>query len=212
MGRGPVDRGCAGQAPFWYREVFFRVEEELRVRVEATLAKRVPHLEVTIRAAHLLSNGIEVRGLTISEPGAAGPQSELAYFDSLFLECDTSPHELFSGEPVITRVTATRPVFRATRRPDGTYSLSKVFPLPKPPGPPPPLTIEGGTIEIFDPLKNPSSMLVLRDLNVTVDPVSETTERWPQLDVKGYVVADQIRRVELTGTGRPRARQLDGQR
>ena len=99
-------------APFWYREVFYRVEEELRVRVEATLAKRVPHLEVTIRAAHLLSNGIEVRGLTIAEPGAAGPQSELAYFDSLFLECDTSPHELFSGEPVITRVTATRPVFR----------------------------------------------------------------------------------------------------
>ncbi len=158
----------------------------------------MPHLDVTVRAAHLLSNGIEVRGLSIAEPGAPGPQSELAFFDTLLLECDTSPQELFSGEPVVTRITVSRPVFRATRRPDGTYSLSKLFPLPKPPGPPPPVTIEGGVIEVFDPLRNPPSMFVLRDLNVTIKPDSSATERWPKLDVQGYVVGDQIRRVEFT--------------
>ena len=89
-------------APFCYREVFYRVEEELRVRVEATLAKRLPHLDVRIQAAHLAADGIEVRGLSISEPGAAGPQRELAHFDLLFLGCETSPQELLSGEPLIT--------------------------------------------------------------------------------------------------------------
>jgi len=184
--------------PLWYQKLYYRMEEELRVRVEATLAKRLPHLDVSIRAAHLSSGGIEVRGLTIAEPGAAGPQGELAYFDTLLLECKTSPQELVSGEPAITRVTISRPVFRATRRPDGTYSLNKFLPLPKPPGPPPPITLEGGSIEVFDPLKNPSSIFVMRDLNLTITPVSDTADQWPKLKVDGYVLSDHIRRVEFT--------------
>ncbi len=187
-------------SPFWYQKVFFRIEEELRVRVEATLAKRLAHLDIHIRAAHLANDGIEVRGLSISEPGAEGPQGELAYFDVVFLECRTNPQELLKGEPIITSVKISRPIFRATRRPDGTYSLEKLFPLPKPEGPPPTLSIEGGSIEIFDPLKNPSSMLVLRDVHLTTRPVAADGAEWPTFELAGYLMADHVRRVEWTGT------------
>jgi len=187
-------------SPFWYQKVFFRIEEELRVRVEATLARRLGHLDIHVQAAHLANDGIEVRGLSISEPGADGPQGELAHFDVLFLECRTSPQELLKGEPVITGVRISRPVFRATRRPDGSFSLSKLFPLPKPEGPPPTLTIEGGTIEIFDPLKNPSSMLVLRDLHLSTKSIAGGDDQWPRFEFQGYVMPDHIRRVEWVGT------------
>ena len=194
-------------APFCYREVFYRVEEELRVRVEATLAKRLPHLDVRIQAAHLAADGIEVRGLSISEPGAAGPQRELAHFEMVFLGCETSPQELISGEPLITSIKISRPVFRATRRSDDTYSISKLLPLPKPVGPPPTVTVESGTIEIFDPLKNPSSMLVLRELHLVIKPVPRGGDTWPHFEFQGYVMADHLRRLEWTGTLDPNSKQ-----
>src|SRR5690606_3605389 len=46
-------------------------------------------------------------------------------------------------------------------------------------------------------------IFVLRELNVSIKPATETADRWPKLDVQGYVVADQIRRVEFTGTVDP---------
>lgn len=190
-------------SPFWYRKIFWRVEEELRARVEAALAERMPHLEVHVRAAHLAADGIEVRGLSLAEPGAQGPQAELLYFDVLFLECRTSPQELLSGEPAITGIRISGPVLRATRRADGTFSLGSLFPLPKPPDPAPPVTIENGTVEIFDPLKNPSSMFVLRDVNATVESTAAADGRGRRLDVRGYLAGDQIRKIEWTGTINP---------
>ncbi|REK07901.1 MAG: hypothetical protein DWQ37_20890 [Planctomycetota bacterium] len=186
--------------PLWYRQLFYRVEEEVRVRVEAVIAEKLPHLKVHVAAARLSADGIEVRGLSIAEPGAAGPQGELAFVDVMILKCRTSPQELLSGAPVITSVRVLRPVLRATRRPDGSYSLSKLFPLPKPPGPPPPAAIEDGRVEIFDPLRNPSSNFVLRDINVAVQPAAEIGESWPKLNLQGYMVADHIRRIDLTAT------------
>ena len=191
-------------SPLWYRKLFYRVEEELRLRVEAHLAARLGDLEVHVRAARLAADGIEVHGLSISEPSAAGPQGELAYFDVLFLSCGTSPQELLSGEPKITSIRISRPVLRATRRPDGTYSLSKLFSLPKTPSPPPTTIIENGTIEVFDPLKNPSSMFSLRDVNMTIKPAADCHPERPRLEVQGYLVADQIRHVKLTGTIEPK--------
>lgn len=187
-------------SPLWYRKLFYRVEEELRARAEAMLAARVPHLDVSVRAAHLAANGIEVRGLSIADPAAEGPQGELAHFDTLFLECSTSPQELLTGVPVITSIRISGPVIRATRRPDGTFSLNKLLPLPEPPDPAPPVTIENGTIEIFDPLKNPSSMLILRDLNVSIKSSAAADGGGRRLEVQGYLMADQIRKVEWTGT------------
>jgi hypothetical protein len=186
--------------PLTYRKVFYRIEEEVRARVESVLAEKFPHLEVHVSGARLSAEGIEVRGLSLSEPGAEGPQRELAYFDVVILACRTNPQELLSGNPAVTHLRMLRPVFRATRRRDGTYSISKLLPLPKPPGPPPEVVVEDGRIEIFDPLKNPSTNFVLRDLNLTIRPESQAADGWPQLAVEGYLVSDHIRRIELSAT------------
>ena len=170
--------------------------------MEANLADRLPHLDVHVRAAGLTADGIEVRGLSISEPGAVGPQGELAYLDVVFIAC--SSQELLRGELKITDIKISRPVLRATRREDGTFSLSKLFPLPKPPDPPPTTTIENGTIEIFDPLKDPPSTFILRDVNATIRPAAASDAERPKLEVQGSLIADQIRRVKLTGTIDPK--------
>jgi len=192
--------------PFYYRKIFYRVEEEIRLRVEAKIAEQMPHLKVQVRSVHLSGDGIEVRGLSISERDALGPQPELIYVDEMFLACSTSPQEFIAGEPVVTRVTLRHPIARATRRPDGTYSISKLFPLPKPQGVAPPATIEDGIIEIFDPLKNPSSNFTLREINLSIKPNYPAQDRL-LLDVEGSLAADLIQRVEVAGTIDPEKQQ-----
>lgn len=186
--------------------VFYRVDEEVRSRVEARIMEKFPHLEVRLSAAHLTADGIELRGLTLSEPGAPGPQPELVKLGEVFIACRTNVQELFSGEPVVTGVRLVRPQVQATRRPDGSYSLSKIFPLPKPECDPPPVTVEGGTVLIFDPLKNPSSTFSLRDIHLTIKPTGCSDDGETIFDVQGSLAGDQLQRVELSGTVQPSKR------
>ncbi len=184
-------------SPFYYRQVFFRVEEEIRARAEAKISQRFPNLEVHVQSARLANDGIEVRGISLVEPNVVGPQPELAYFDEAFLACDTNLQELVSGDPQITSVKLIRPVIRATRRPDGRFHLGKLRPVSQPENPLPPLTIDSGTVEVFDPLKNPSSTFTLRDVHASLHPSDKAAG---QLAVSGYFVGDHLQRVEFTGT------------
>ena len=96
-------------SPFYYRQIFFRVEEQVRARVEARLAEQFPQMQVQVRSAHLAADGIEIRGVSLFEPGVSGPQPEVLYLDQIFLTCRTSLQELASGDPQITEVKLTRP-------------------------------------------------------------------------------------------------------
>ncbi len=178
----------------------FRVEEEVRVRVEAKVAERFPRLKVRVTSAHLAADGIEVRGLSLSEPDAKGPQGEIVYFDELYFACRTSVQELLSGNPVITSIKVSRPVIHATRRPDGSFSPAKLFPLPEFQKEVPITTIENGTIIVFDPIKNPSSTFTLREINLTIKPSDAAGAARSLLDVQGYLTGDQIQRVDVSGT------------
>jgi hypothetical protein len=179
------------------------VEEEVRSRVEARLARQFPHLEVRVRSAHLAGDGIEIRGVSIIEPDVTGPQPELAYLDEVFLECRTDLQELVKGDPEITLVKLIGPVLRATRRPNGHFSIARLLGSERSGAPLPPVVIEGGVVEVFDPLKNPSSTLTLRDIHVKIRPRGDAPSR--VLDVQGYVVGDYLQRVEVVGTIEPDA-------
>lgn len=184
--------------PYFYN----RVDEEIRRRVERKFADHYPDLQVTVRSAKIIEGeGIEVRGLSIVEPGAEGPRAELAHFDELFLHCDADLPELLRHEPQITRITLRRPMFQVTRRPDGTWSTTRLLPLPKFSDEPPVINVENCTVEIFDPLKNPSSTLVCRDANVTITaPPTPAGER-PNGDVyvEGFFGGDHLERGEFKG-------------
>lgn len=186
--------------PLFYSKAIYRVEEEIRIRVEAKIASRFPRLKVRVAAAHITADGIEVRGLSLAESDAQGPQGEIIYFDELFMACRTSVQELLSANPQVTSIKASRPVLHATRRPDGTFSTAKLFPLPEFQKVVPTTTIENGTLIVFDPLKNPSSTFTCRDINLTIKPAENGGTAPDLLDVHGFLTADQIQRVDVSGT------------
>ncbi|MBL9123565.1 MAG: hypothetical protein JNG90_08015, partial [Planctomycetaceae bacterium] len=184
--------------PYFYN----RVDEEVRLRIQRKFANHYPDLQVTVRSAKIVEGeGIEVRGLSIVEPGAEGPRAELAHFDELFLHCNADLPELLRREPVIRRITLRRPMFQVTRRPDGTWSTARLLPLPKFSDEPPVINVENCTVEIFDPLKNPSSTLTCRDANVTIT-APEGAGAQPggnDVLVEGFFAGDHLQRVEFKG-------------
>jgi hypothetical protein len=159
--------GAALMVPYLYH----RLDNEIRIRVEERLASQYPNLKVKIRSAVLVKGeGITVRGLSIVDPAAEGPGAELLTYDECSLTCPTDLQSVLRGELEVTRVAIRRPTLRVTRRADGTWSSAKLLPLPKWGDRPPEVTVENGTIEIFDPTQAPSSMLTLRDVNMTLVP------------------------------------------
>jgi hypothetical protein len=164
--------GAALMVPYFYH----RLDGEIRNRVQALLAAQYPNLTVKIRsAARVQGEGITIRGLSVLDPAAEGPGAELLTYDECSLACPTDLNHLLSEQMEITRVTLRRPTLRMTRRADGTWSTSKLLPMPRFGTRPPEVTVENGTIEIFDPTKTPSSTLTLRDVNLTLVPCSETS-------------------------------------
>ncbi len=183
--------------PYFYH----RVDEEIRARLETMLAEHFPNLTVRVRFAQLVEGeGIEVRGISIVEREAAGPQAELAYFDELFIGCQSTLQDLIKGDIEVKQIQVRRPVLRATRRPDGSWSIAKLFPFPRFGSGHPVSQIENGTIEIFDPTKQPSSTLTLRDIHLTIKPTepADPADLEPVL-IEGYLAADYFQRVELKG-------------
>lgn len=150
--------------------LYTRVDEEIRLQVEAKLANHYEDLTVSVRFAKLIEGqGIEIRGVSISEPGVTGPQAELAYIDEIFLKCGTELKQLVSGMPDIQHITVRRPRIRMSRRPDGSWSAQSLWPPPKLSEHPANITIENGAVEIADATKDPASLLTLRELNFTVE-------------------------------------------
>jgi hypothetical protein len=149
--------------------------------------------------------GIEIRGLSIVEPGATGPRAELAHFDEIFLYCNADLPELLTREPKVTRIVVLRPMFQVTRRPDGSWSTAQLLPLPRFSDEPPVIEVENCTVEIFDPTKNPSGTLNCRDVNLTVtapEPETATGGGEPpdrEVLVQGFFAGDHLERVEFGG-------------
>jgi hypothetical protein len=171
----------------------------IRARVEAQLSERFPGLRITVRSAELVSGeGLDVRGVSIVEPGAAGPRAELAHIEEVRLTCATDLGTLLSGEPEIRQITIRRPTIWATRRSDGSWSIARL--LPKPDKHLPLLKFENGTIEIFDPLKTPSSTLTLRDINVALVPNTQpgAAGGCPR-KFQGTLAGDHFRQITLAG-------------
>lgn len=186
--------------PYLYR----RVDEEIRRQIERKLAEHYPHLSVSVRAARLVEGeGIEIYGISIMEPGAEGPQAQLAHIEEIFASCGVTLAELLQKEPEFERVVVRRPKINCTHRPGGQWSAAQLLPLPKFGDRPPEILVENGSIEIFDPLRNPSTTLTYHDLNVELTPETPTdayVDPSPTLRMQGHFTGDHLVRVAFTGT------------
>ena len=87
----------------------------MRKIVESTIADHYKstgkNLQISVHSASITTGGIQVRGVSIVDPQADGPNAELAYLDELFLVCQTDLKTLLHGKPPITEVVARAPRF-----------------------------------------------------------------------------------------------------
>jgi len=187
--------------------VYHRIDETIRQHVQARFAEHYAGLKVTIRSAQLVKGvGIEIRGLSVVEPGAEGPRPELLYVEEIRIACETDLQELLVHDPEAREVLIRRPTLAITRRPSGVWSASKLLPWPKLGEHHPPVKIENGTVEIFDPLKTPSSTLTLRDVNLVLaaptlaDPsgIDSSLRR-----LQGTLTGDHFRQMDIEGLVNP---------
>ncbi len=188
-----------------------RVDDEIRRQIETRFAKHYSTLKVSVRSAEFIAGeGIKVRDLTISEPGAEGPRAELLAVEELFLVTRTELKELVYREPAITQVIIRRPKFNQTRRLDGAWSLMKLLPPPSFGTHPPEVTIENGTIEVFDPSKSHAGAMTLRDFNAKILPRTEGLADGSARElreIQGVVAGEHFRSLEFTGVIDPRTEQ-----
>ncbi len=152
--------------PYLYR----RVDEQIRRRLEEKLSQHFTGLKVKVDSAHLVEGeGIEVRGLSLLEPGVEGPRAEILNVESVFLTSRFQVQDLIRGfEPEVTQVLVRHATLHATCRPDGSWNTSPLWPLPQFSARPPDVKYEDGVVEIVDLTKSPSSALTLRNVNLTL--------------------------------------------
>lgn len=151
--------------------LYQRVDEEIRCAVEDKFARHYHNLKVDVRGARRIDGeGIQIQGVSIAETHADGPQSELAYFDELLLTCSTRLQDLIQNNLAVTRVVVRRPKIYVTRRADGSWSTTRLFPLPDFGDRTPTIDVQNAIVEVFDPLRNPSGTFTLHDVNLTIAP------------------------------------------
>jgi hypothetical protein len=178
-----------------------RVDEQIRRAIEQRFAEHYTDLQVSVRSAELVEGeGIRVRGLSIVEPGAEGPRAELLHVEEVFLACATDLERLIRQDVKIGEVRCRRPTLRVTRRPDDTWSVSRLLPPPVFGPHPPEIVIENGSIEIFDPLKHPASTITFRDVAMHFGVVDDPDAPPRTRSVRGCMTGDHVRRIELSGT------------
>ncbi len=181
-----------------------RINEEIRQRVQAKIAEGYSDLTVYVRSAQLIDGqGIEVRGLSISDPRLTGPAAELAYFDEVLFCCQTSLTELIKhiDNPQITRIIVRRPRIQMARLPDGSWSASCLWPIPaKLSQNNAEMLIENGQVVVFDPQRNPPVTYNFHDVNFSLKPVSDpAAPKQKSYDLRGTLAADHIQQIEVSG-------------
>ncbi len=188
---------------------FRRFDEGLRRQIEATFAAHYPHLQVRVRSAELVEGeGILVRGVSVVEPGAEGPRAEILAIEEVFLACTTDLTDLLVGSPEVTHVVFRRPTLRVTRRRDGTYNITRLFPLPELGEHSPRVVVEQGRMEVFDPTRSPAGMLTFRDVHLACAPGDESEAdsagetAW---SIQGMFTGDHLREAEIAAVVEPDA-------
>ncbi|MGO8745846.1 MAG: AsmA-like C-terminal region-containing protein [Thermoguttaceae bacterium] len=150
-------------------QLYHRMDEEVRRRIELRLVERYPDLKPVVRYAALVKGrGIEIRGLSIFDPAAEGPGAELIHVEEMFLACSTELEDLLTGEPEVTQIFLRRPTLRITRRPGENWNVTRLFSQGTIRHKEAELRVEGGTIEVCDQSKAPAGRFSLREVNFTL--------------------------------------------
>ncbi len=148
-----------------------RLDDEIRRHLESKFQDHYADLLVKIKSARRLPRGgIEVRGLSIAAPTEGGTAILLAQVDELLVDCDTRLSELLSDRAGARQLIVRRLLLRPTRYSDGSWSTSRLLPLPKFGRTPPAAKIESGRIEFCDASGQQPEYWTVDNVELHVDP------------------------------------------
>lgn len=189
--------------------IYNRLDDEIRRQVELRLERHYQGLRVTVRSARLVhGEGIEVRGLTISDPRAKGPRLELIEVEELFLGCKAEPQDLIAGALDISHVSLRGMTLFATHRGEQKLSCTQLLPLPWVSDGWPTVIVENSAVEILDPRTTPAALMHLTGLNLVLTPGDAPSSAEPgqpalppiaAYRVRGSVQGQHLRGVEVFG-------------
>jgi len=181
------------------------VDTEICCQVERRFAAHYPGLKVTAGSAvRVEGKGIEIRDLSIREPGAEGSDGAMLHVEQIVLRCDAGLVDLIGEGVCVTHVTIRHPTLRLTRLADGTWRGGQLWPPPKFSDVPPNMTIEGGTVELIDRSKQPASTLVLREINLSIEnrpPAGGAPSGPPIRVLRGTATGNHVGKIAIEGLG-----------
>jgi hypothetical protein len=193
---------------FGYRYVLTdQLDEQIRQRIEARFQDHYSELVVRVEAARRIEGeGIEIRGLSIREPGR-GKEPPLVYIEQINAACNVDLQELLTAEPVVTKLTVRRAHLHVVRREDGSWNVRGLFPPPKFGERAPPIAWEGCSAEFFDAAHPDRDPPQWRDLRLTLTPdaaaarlLGLSPEESPcAITVAGSMTGDHFSEVRLEG-------------
>jgi len=191
-----------------------KLDEEIRLYVETTFQRHYPEFIIRVRSAHRVQGrGVEIRGLSIAEPGRVGKPEPLVYVEELFAACATDLPDLAAGEVRSSRLMLRGIKLRAMRLPDGGWNLARLLPFPEFGGSPP-ITIEDGYLELIDLQGSTPRVLSLRDLALQWTPaaapdVAAKLQLPKVLQIQGSFTGDYLGRITFSGQVDPGRKLFD---
>lgn len=182
--------------------LYFRFDDELRRRVEHTLADHYTHLQVRVGNARIeKGRGIIATDLTIVDPGAGRDAPPLLTVDELFMACETRVEDLMTGKPRVSQIVIRRPRMHAVRLVDGSWNLQSLLPLPKLSSESPRVQVLDATLAMEDVSQLDATPFVLRGIDIELTPNgdhrTQTTGRCFQ--VAGTVNGSPARSLTFSG-------------
>ncbi len=182
---------------------YHRVDESIRRQVEVLLSQQYPELEINVNYARLLEReGFEIGGISLNQKAMDVAAQPLAYIDRVFIRCRPTLEELIHRQLQISEVIIQRPIVRATRLTDGSWTIRRLGRLPSFGGSAAPVVqVENGVLEIVDTRRPNSGLLTMRDINLRFAPAEMMDDqKQVAIHMQGTLTGDYCRRILLSGT------------
>lgn len=121
-------------------------------------------VQAMVRSAEMVEGqGIEIRGLALVKTTETGQLVPLIEIDEILLACNANLKDLLQNHLQVSHILVRRPKVTATRQPDGSWDVQRLFPLPKFSSTKPPISVDEASIQITDPSRVNGRPLVLRE-------------------------------------------------
>jgi hypothetical protein len=126
-----------------------RFDDAMRRHVETKFRLGYPNHQVSVKAARRVEGqGIELRGLTISEKGAQKGDKPIVHVDEMLLQCNAGVEELLAGKLQAKQLILRRLSINVVGDADGSWNVSRLLPMPRFGSEQVPILIENSTAQI----------------------------------------------------------------